>query len=204
MSAPYLFSRAEADRILRRAGELEGTGTERSLSVDDLRAMAAQAGLAPQTLERAISEIQDAGLGLGRGPVRRSGLVIAHRSTVREIPVGIDADQLMKVVRLFQPYREGPAQVKLDESEISWRDRKGLRLAVTSSGGITEVRVYVSGLLLRRGRWTAWVQSAADRLEALVSLVAAQRPFTPAQLPAPRPGGPQGAGPIPAVPPPRP
>jgi hypothetical protein len=193
MPAPHQFSRVEADRILRRAAELEGTGNERALTLAELRTVASEAGFAAQTLERAIAEAQDASLAAGRGPVRRSGLVIAHLSTVREIPVGIDADQLMRVVRLCQPYREGPAQVKLDESEISWRDRKGLRLAVTSSGGITEVRVYVSGLLLRRGRWTGWVQAAADRIETLVSLVAAQRALPRAQLPPAAPAGPTGA-----------
>jgi len=204
MSAPQLFSRAEADRILRRAGELEGTGTERSLSAEELRAMAAQAGFAPQTLERAIADVQSARRVLNRSPVRSSGLVIAHLSAVRELAVGIDADQLIQVVRLCQPYRDSPADVRLDESEISWMDKKGLRLAVTSVGGVTEVRVYVSGFLCRRGRWKRWVQAAADHLEALVSLVAAQRSFTPAQLPAARPGGSPAAGQNPAVPPPRP
>jgi hypothetical protein len=193
MSAPHLFSSVEADRILRRAAEIEGTGEGKPLSLADLRTLAMEAGFAPQTLDRAIAEVQDASLAASRGPVRRSGLVIAHLSTVREIPVGIDADQLMRVVRLCQPYREGPAQVKLDESEISWRDKLGLRLSVTSSGGITEVSVYVSGLLLRRGRWTGWVQAAADRVEALVSLVAAQRASTRAQLPPAAPAGPAGA-----------
>ena len=193
MPAPHLFSRAQADRILRRAAEIEGTGDERPLSLAELRTIASEAGFTPQVLERALAEVQDASPAAGRGPVRRSGWVIAHLSTVREIPAGIDADQLMRVVRLCQPYREGPAQVKLDESEISWRDRKGLRLAVTSSGGVTEVRVYVSGFLLRRGRWTGWVQAAADRLETLVSLVAAQRASTRAQLPPAAPAGPAGA-----------
>jgi hypothetical protein len=189
MSTPRQFSRAEADRILRRAAEIEGTGDDRPLSLADLKAIGTEAGFGPHTLERAIADIHDLGFAAGRAPVRKSGLFIAHFSTVREIPVGIDADQLMRVVRLCQPYREGPAQVKLEESEISWRDRKGLRLAVTSSGGITEVRVYVSGLLLRRGRWTAWVQAAADRIEALVSLVAAQRHAGRAQLPPAAPPG---------------
>ena len=76
--------------------------------------------------------------------------------------------------RLFQPYREGPAQVKLEEHQIRWRDRKGLGFTVSSSGGVTEIQVLVSRVMIRRGRWVGWVKSASDRLEALVLLVAAQ------------------------------
>ena len=184
MSTPQLFSRIEADRILRRAAEIEGADDEKRISLAELRIIGGEAGFASQTLERAIMGAHTASLAAARTPVRRSGLVIAHLSTMREVPVGIDAEHLMRVVRLFQPYREGSAQVKLDDNEISWRDRKGLRFAITSAGGVTEVRVYVSGLLLRRGRWTGWVKAAADRLEALVALVAAQSAGT---SPASRP-----------------
>ena len=86
----------------------------------------------------------------------------------------VSSEQLMRAVRLFQPYREGPAQVKLEEHQIAWRDRKGIRFTVTSSGGITEVRAFVSKFLFRKGKWMGWVRSAADRLETLVFMVAAQ------------------------------
>ena len=59
-------------------------------------------------------------------------------------------------------------------------DRKGIRFAVSSAGGVTEIRVYVSKVLLRRGRWMGWVKAAADRLEMLALLVARQ------DLPTPR------------------
>jgi hypothetical protein len=49
---------------------------------------------------------------------------------------------------------------------------------MTSAGGTTEIRVFVSKVLLRRGRWMGWVKSAADRLETLTLLVA--RPEVPA------------------------
>lgn len=204
MSGPNLFSRTEADRILRRAAELEGTGEESPMSLAELRTIGTEAGFAPQTLERAIADVQNANRIVNRSPVRRSGLVIAHLSAVRELPVGLDADQLIRVVRLCQPYRDGPADVRLEESEISWVDRKGLRLAVTSVGGITEVRVYVSGFLLRRGRWRSWVQAAADHLEALASLVAAQHPVSRVQLAPAQPAGAAGTGQLPAPPPSQP
>ena len=200
MSAPHLFSRAEADRVLRRAAEIEGTGEERPISLAELRSIGTEAGFAPQTLERAVADVQNASRVVSRSPVRRSGVIIAHLSAVRELPVGIDAEQLIRVVRLCQPYRDGPADVRLEDSEITWVDRKGLRMAVTSVGGITEVRVYVSGFLLRRGRWRSWVQAAVDHLEALVSLVATQHPVPRVQLaPAPPAGAPSG-GQLPAPP----
>ena len=167
------FSKLDADRILRRAAEIEGSEDTRALTLDEIRSIAGEAGFGRQAVERAIAEAQEAGIpGTRVHPVQKWGFIFVNLSTLREIPVQLDADQLMKVVRLFQPYREGSPQVKLDEHEITWRDRKGIRFAMTSSRGVTEVRVFVSKLLIRRGRWKRWVKSAADRLEALTWLVA--------------------------------
>ncbi|MCG6955742.1 MAG: hypothetical protein LJF04_07115 [Gemmatimonadetes bacterium] len=172
MIEPPLFSKLDADRILRRAAEIEGSEDARALTLDELRSIAGEAGFGRQAVERAIAEAQESQLSGGRSqPVQKWGVLIAHLSTMREIPVEISSDELMRVVRLFQPYREGPAHVKLEEHQITWRDRKGLRFAVTSAGGMTEIRVYVSKFLLRRGRWMGWVKSAADRLESLTVLV---------------------------------
>lgn len=170
-----VFSRTDADRILRRAAEIEGSEESRRLTLDELRSIAGEAGFGPRAVDRAIAEARAAASAdVRRPPVQRSGLVVTHLSTVCEVPTGISSEQLMRVVRLFQPYREGPAQVKLEERETTWRDRKGLRFTVTSAGGVTEIRVFVSKVLIRRGRWMAWVKAAADRLEMLVLLVAAQ------------------------------
>jgi len=175
MTTSRHFTKVDADRILRRAAEIEGADDDTRLSLTELRKIAEEAGFSPHTVERAIADVQSAGLAAAKGPpVKKSGLVVAHVSASREIPVGLDADQLMRVVRLFQPYREGPAQVRLDDHEISWRDRKGIRFSIASMAGITVVRVYVSGLLPRRRRWSSWVQAAADRLGMLVLLVAGQ------------------------------
>lgn len=171
------FTKVDADRILRRAAEIEGADGEKRMSLAELRQIAGEAGFAAHTVERAIADVRAAGLAsTTRAPVKKSGLVRTHVSTSREIAVGLDSDELMRVVRLFQPYREGPAQVRLEEHEISWRDRKGMRFSVTSVAGVTVARVYVSGFVLRRRRWVRWVQAAADRLEMLVLLVAGQQP----------------------------
>lgn len=173
MTEQPLFSRLDADRILRRTAEIEGAEEGRTLTIDEIRAIAEEAGFAARALERAIVEVREAGQeGTRRPPVRKSGIVVTRLSVTRELPVEIDSEELMEVVRLVQPYREGPANIQLEEQEVTWRDRKGLRFAVYSGGGVTEIRVHVSKILIRRGRWMGWVKSAADRLERLVWLVA--------------------------------
>ena len=175
MTDSLMFSKLDADRILRRAGEIEGSEDAGPITADELRSIAGEAGFGSQAVERALAEAQQASsMEVRRHPVQKSGLVITSLSTTRVIPIEISSAQLTRTVRLFQPYREGPAQVELREHQITWRDRKGLGFTVTSAGGATDVRVFVSKALVRRGRWMGWVRSAADRLEALVLLVATQ------------------------------
>ena len=175
MNEPNTFSKLEADRILKRAGEIEGSEASRSLSVADIRSIATEAGFGAHAVEQAIAEARQAmAPGVHRPPVRRSGFIITQLSTMRTIPVDVGTEGLMRAVRLFQPYREGPAQVKLEEHEITWRDRRGIRFTLTASPGSVEIRVYVSKFLLRRGRWMGWVNAAADRLETLAVMVGSQ------------------------------
>ncbi len=170
-----MFSKIEADRILKRAAEIEGSGNAEPLSVSELRSIAGEAGFGSAAVDRAIAEARRAAsLEIHRPPVQRSGLIWINLSTLRSVPVEVTSEQLMRAVRLFQPYREGPAQVKLEEHQITWRDDKGLQFAVTSAEGNTRISVFLSKVLIRRGRWMGWVKSAADRLETLVLMVAAQ------------------------------
>jgi hypothetical protein len=178
------FSKIDADRILRRAAELEGTEDARRLTVEELRSIAGEAGFGPRAVERAIAEVRRAEPPeVRRPPVQKWGLLVTHLSALREVPVGIDSEQLMRAVRLFQPYRDGPAHVKLEEHEVTWHDRRGIRFTLGSVGGVTQIRVYVSKLLLRRGRWMGWVRTAADRLETLVLLVAERDADEPRGVP---------------------
>ena len=175
MNNSPVFSKTDADRILKRAAEIEGSEDTGPLSIDELRSIAGEAGFGSAAVERAIVEAQRARPAeIRHQPVQKPGWVIVQLSTVRSIPIEITSGQLMQAVRLFPPYREGPAHVNLGDHQIMWRDRKGLRFAVTSAGGVTEVRVYVSRLFVRKGAWMGWVKSAADRLEELVFLVAAR------------------------------
>ena len=169
------FSRADADRILRRAAEIDGSGDTGPVSLSELRSIAGEAGFGKHAIDRAIEEAQQASLPRTvREPVQRSGILVTHLSTVRSIPVQVTSEQLMRAVRLFQPYRDGPANINLGAREITWQDLRGLRFFVTSGGGVTDVRVVVSRVLLRRARWTRWVESAADQLETLIRLTAAE------------------------------
>lgn len=169
------FSKHDADRILRRAAEIEGSEDTTPLSVDELRSIAGQAGFGAQAVERAIAEIREAGEAEAhRPPVQKWGWLRTRLSVVRRIPIEITSKELMEAVRLLQPYRDGPPQLELQQREITWRDRKGLQFSLTSVGGVTEIRVFVSKFMIRKGRWIGWVKAAADRLETLVELVAEQ------------------------------
>ena len=167
------FSKLDVDRVLRRAAEIEGSEESRPISGEELRSIAGEAGFGAHAVERAIREIrQEALRAVERTPVEIAGLIIPRVSALRKIPVQISSEELMTAVRLLQPYREGPAQIKLDADRVHWRDRKGLYFVVSSARGVTEIKVRVARPMLRRGRWVGWVKAAADQLEALVLLVA--------------------------------
>lgn len=194
------FSSLEADRILKRAADIEGSEETRHLTADELRLIAREAGFGREAIDRAIAEAREADAPAGRRPpVRKQGLIITRLSTVREVPIDAGSEQIMRAVRLFQPYHDGPPQVKLAEREVTWQDRRGIRFSVTSAAGVTEIRVGLSKVLLRKGRWMGRVKSAADRLETLVSLVAGQarggarlRPGAPVTDPSGRGAEPEG------------
>ncbi len=172
MNNPPGFSKLDVDRILRRAAEIDGSDDAGPVSVDEIRSIAREAGFDKRSIDLAIVEVQEAAVTVRRHPIQKTGIVIVHVSAVRTIPRDTSSDQLMTAVRLFQPYREGPAQVKLEEDQIRWRDRRGLDFSASSSAGVTEIRVMVSRVMVRRRRWIGWVKAAADQLEALVVLVA--------------------------------
>ncbi len=166
-----VFSKVDADRILKRAAELEGSDDPGPITMDELRSIASEAGFGAQAIERALSEAQQAAKAY-RASVHASGWVIRRISTTRSVPIEVSSDQLMQAVRLFQPYREGQAQVKLGPTALTWKDKKGLRFTVTSLGGVTEIQVTVAKPLVRRKRWKGWVETAAERLETVILLTA--------------------------------
>lgn len=175
MNDPNVFSKIDADRILKRAAEIEGSEDAKPLTVKELRSIAQEAGFGVHAVERAIAEAKRAASREVRTPpVQKTGIIITNLSTHRSLPVSVSSEELMRAVRLFQPYWEGPAQVELQEERITWRDRKGIRFTVSSSEATTEIHVYVSKPILLRGRWIGWVKSAADRLETTVFMVATQ------------------------------
>ncbi len=173
MSDSPLFTKLDADRILQRAAEIEGRDESRAMSVKDLRGIAGEAGFGSRAVERAIAEALEVGPNESRrSPVEREGWIRVKMWTIRSIPIELTSDQLIRAVRLFQPY---PATVNLEErQQITWRDEKGLIFHVLSWRGETEIRVRVAQFLIRRGRMMGWVKASADRLESLVYLVAAR------------------------------
>lgn len=173
MAESPLFNKLDVDRILKRAGDIEGSDESSPLSVQELRTIAGEAGFGARAVERAIAEALQTGPEGARGtPVQKYGWIFTRLSTTRSLPFELSSEELLRAVRLFQPYREGPAKITLDDHRITWRDRKGLRFNMVSTGGTTEIRVFVGKFLLRKGRWMGWVKAAADRMESLVFLVA--------------------------------
>ena len=182
-----LFSKIAADRILKRAAEIEGSEDTRPLSVGELRSIAGEAGFGASAVERAIAEAQLAAKSVARtDPVKRSGVVITHLSAVRAVPIDLSTEQLMRAVRLLHPYRDGPAHISLEEHQVTWRDKKGIRFTVTSAAGVTEIRVLVSRPIARGRKWMGWVKAAADQLESLIYLVAARDVGDAPRIQAPR------------------
>jgi len=177
------FSKGDADRILRRAAEIDGSEEAGPVSVEELRSIAREAGFGTQAGDRAIAEAQQAAVAqIRRNPVQKSGIIWVFMSTARTLPVELSSDQLMRAIRLCAPYREGPPQVKLQVDRITWRDRRGLHFTVTPGGGVTEIGVVVSRPLIRRSRMKGWIKQAADRLEALILMVASQDPKSGAKM----------------------
>jgi hypothetical protein len=190
MSDSPTFSKLAADRILKRAAEIEGSEDTKPLSIKELRSIAGEAGFGASAVERAIAEAQLAGRTQTQpDPVRKSGLLITHLSTVRAVPIEINPEQLMRAVRLFHPYRDGTANMNLEVHQVTWKDRKGLHFTVTSAAGATEIRVLVSKPLIWKRKWMDWVKAAADRLETLVFLIATRDLREAPQISAPKPEG---------------
>ena len=169
------FTRLDADRILQRAAEIEGSSAGTPLTVSELRTIAGEAGFGTPAVERAIAEaLQASPTGIQRGPVERSGLLVTRVSTVRTLPFELRSEALLRAVKLFHPYSDGPAKVSLEQRTLTWRDGKGMIFRVLSQGGETEISVGASRVVLRRGKWMGWVNAAADQLEAVLFLVATQ------------------------------
>jgi hypothetical protein len=61
MSDSPLFHRLDADRILQRAAEIEGSDSGRAMSVSEIRGIAGEAGFGASAVERAIAEALEVG-----------------------------------------------------------------------------------------------------------------------------------------------
>ena len=93
MAEQPVFSKIEADRILKRAAEIEGADDAGPLTVDDLRSIASEAGFGARAVERAIAEARQATKReIQRAPVHATGVFFAHISTRRTIPLEISSE----------------------------------------------------------------------------------------------------------------
>ncbi len=174
MIARNHLSGSDADRILKRAAELESAETSDPLSVDEIRAVAEEAGYDPSTVERAISETLDpAPQPLDN--VQTSGFLATRFHTTRSIPVQLTAKELMKAVELLMPYFEAPPEVKFRKGSLVWRDRRKLRFELDPGLDAVGLQVSSPRLMGQKARWKDWVGKAADQLEAMIRYAASER-----------------------------
>ena len=148
----------------------------RALTVTELRGIAGEAGFGTPAVERAIAEaLEQSRAEPRRSPIEKRGFIRLQVWTLRTIPIELTSDQLLYTLRLLQPYHHGPPRVAVEEGQLTWRDGKGLIFHLQSGPGVTELRVRISKItLFRRRRLLRWIGSAADRLETLLTLVAAR------------------------------
>ena len=115
-----VFSKTDADRILKRAAEIEGAEEARPLTLDELRSIAGEAGFGSQAVERAIAEAKVAGPAEARPQaVQKSGLVVCHLSTARAVPIEISSEQFDLPPRVVPHPMLVPAPVEGGEGRAS-------------------------------------------------------------------------------------
>lgn len=117
------FTDKEVALILRRASDLEkkgsspGPGSGRGLTLSDLKEIAAEAGIDPELVGRAVSEIQSAkglrtgSLLAGPAPVQRE---------VRAVPTELTKEDLAKLIRLVDDEVSDQGTVQDALGQVRW------------------------------------------------------------------------------------
>jgi DNA-binding MarR family transcriptional regulator len=138
------FTDREVALVLRRAAELDkaspGGGTGRGLSVEDLREIAAEVGIEPSLVTRAVEELESRG---GLEPLSLLGPPAVRRET-RAVPAELTREQIKELIRIMD--RDIPAQGTVTEAldSVRWNSSnrtKGVLVAVEPGEGETILRV---------------------------------------------------------------
>jgi hypothetical protein len=144
---PRRYSDQEVERLLDRATELQRElwGAEGSLTLLELEEIALEAGIDPQLLRRAATEL-DSG---GRGPPSRWSGVMGAAPTIlfeRTVPTELSAAGLESIVVEIQQAAGVLGQPSLVGNTLTWRSRtpnntRSLQIVVASRKGETYIRV---------------------------------------------------------------
>ena len=138
------FTDREVALVLRRAAELDkaspGGGTGRGLSVADLQEIAAEVGIEPSLVTRAVEEMES------RGSLEPLALLgpPAVRREIHAVPAELTREQLKELIRIMD--RDIPAQGTVTEAldSVRWTSSnwtKGILVAVELAKGETILRV---------------------------------------------------------------
>lgn len=137
------LSRADADRILQRAVELEGDDSGGSLTPDELRSAAAQAGIDLEAVERAIAEVrEEAWKGRRSGEGDRETTVLEERV----VPVKLSGRELGWMIHLLNRLDEAGDDVRWEDGLLTWRRKDGVTVAIRPGPRGTHISVERAGL----------------------------------------------------------
>ena len=138
------FTDREVALVLRRAAELDkaspGGGTGRGLSLEDLREIAAEVGIEPSLVTRAVEEMESRG---GLEPLALLGPRAVRRET-HAVPAELTREQLKELIRIMD--RAIPSQGTVTEAldSVRWNASsrtKSTLVAVEPGEGETILRV---------------------------------------------------------------
>lgn len=135
------FTDREVALVLRKASELDeaqGSAGAAGLSLAQLEEIAAEVGIAPEVVRRAVSELDRSG---PRGLL--SGGPLSHQA-IRAVPGELDREALARLIQHVDGSSDQVGQVTEALGGIQWtaRDRfRTTQVSLTPSGGETRVRV---------------------------------------------------------------
>ena len=110
------LSEAQANRVLDRAAEIEAVGTPDSVSVDDIRAAASEAGFSAAVIDQAIAEtLRQSGTQEESLVVERGWGVSRFRVSLT-VNVTLTAGDVRQVAALSSAYFEQDPGVRIDSS----------------------------------------------------------------------------------------
>ena len=138
------FTDREVALVLRRAADLEkdtpGGGTGRGLSLEELREIAAEAGIDPSLITRAVEEMESRG---GLVPLSFLGPPAVRRET-RAVPAELTREQLKDLIRIMDQAIPSQGTVTEALDSVRWNSSnrtKGILVAVEPGDGETILRV---------------------------------------------------------------